>query len=55
MRREPLKAGEGKYLTNGKVHGKQIYLAEGESAEDYKKISKEEYEAIREQEEENEY
>lgn len=45
-----LYADEGKILTNGEVYGKQIYLAEGEKSENYKEISKEEYEIIKEQE-----
>lgn len=35
-----------KVLTNGKTYGTQIFLADGESADDYYEISIEEYEEI---------
>lgn len=44
-------ADEGKVLTNGEIYGKKIYLAEGESADSYYEISKDEYEKIIESEE----
>ena len=33
-------------LTNGEIYGKEIYLAEGVSAEDFYEISDAEYEAV---------
>jgi hypothetical protein len=39
-------ADDNKVLTNGKTYGTQIFLADGESAEDYYEISVEEYEEI---------
>lgn len=44
-------ADDGKVLTNGEVYGKHIYLAEGESAENYHEITDKEYQAIQEEEE----
>lgn len=44
--RTKLIAGEGMVLTNGKNYGTVIFLAEGESAYDYREITKSEYEAI---------
>mgnify|MGYP006994489098 CR=1 FL=1 len=41
-----LYADEGKVLTNGEIYGKEIYLAEGVSAEDFYEISDAEYEAV---------
>ena len=35
-----------KVLTNGKTYGTQIFLADGENADDYYEISVEEYEEI---------
>lgn len=44
--RTKLIAGEGMVLTNGTNYGTVIFLAEGESAYDYREITKSEYEAI---------
>lgn len=49
--RTSIKAKEGYILTNGEVYGTEIFLAEGMSAEDFREISKEEYEAIQAEEE----
>ena len=43
-------ADKGKVLTNGEVYGTEIFLADGESADSYREISREEYEAIEESE-----
>ena len=43
-------ADNGKVLTNGTVYGTEIFLADGESADSYREISREEYEAIEESE-----
>ena len=40
-----LTADEGYVYTNGEVYGSTIYLAEGESADSFRQISREEYEA----------
>ena len=39
-------ADDGKILTNGEIYGKQIFLAEGTSAENFHEITEAEYEAI---------
>jgi hypothetical protein len=44
--RTVLYADDGKVLTNGEIYGTQIFLADGESADDYYEISVEEYEEI---------
>ena len=41
-----LKADEGKILTNGDVFGETIFLAEGQTGEDFHEIAKEEYAEI---------
>ena len=43
-------ADEGKILTNGEIFGTTISLAEGESADKYYEITKDEYEKITEAE-----
>ena len=44
--RKVLYADAGKVLTNGTVYGTRIYLAEGQSAENFYEISAEEYAAV---------
>lgn len=44
--RTVLYAEEGKVLTNGEVYGTQIFLAEGETADNYHEITAEEYETL---------
>ncbi len=39
-------ADDGMVLTNGEIFGKEIYLAEGMSAEDFYEITDAEYEEI---------
>ena len=41
-----LYADEGKILTDGEIYGKQIFLAENKSAEDFYEISEEVYNAL---------
>ena len=45
-----LYAEEGKVLTNGETYGKQIYLAEGVSADSFYEITEQEYAEIEERE-----
>ena len=53
--RTVLRANEGFVYTNGEIYGTTIYLAEGNSADGFYQITKEEYENIlREEEEINE-
>ena len=46
-----LSADEGKVLTNGEIYCKEIYLAEGMSADNFREITDAEYEAIQAQHE----
>lgn len=43
-----LTADEGKVLTDGEIYGKQIFLAEGKSADGYYEIDEEEYKILTE-------
>ena len=42
--RTKLTAGEGMILTNGEIYGTEIFLAEGMNADDFREITREEYE-----------
>lgn len=42
--RTSIKAKEGYILTNGEIYGTEIFLAEGMKAEDFREITREEYE-----------
>lgn len=44
--RKVLYADEGKVLTNGEIHGKVIYLAEGLDESSFYEITEEEYNAM---------
>lgn len=47
-----LKASEGKVLTNGTAYGKTVYLGCTDKAENWYEITQEEYEKIKEEENE---
>ena len=47
-----LYADEGKVLTNGEIYGKQIFLEEGLSGDDFYEISQEVYDTLFSDEEE---
>ena len=46
MERQILIAGNGMVLTNGETFGKEIYLADGVSADSYHEITEAEYEIL---------
>lgn len=48
MDRIILTAEEGKIYTNGEIYGKEIFLAEGTSPDDFYQITEKEYKKIRE-------
>ena len=43
MERKPIVASEGMMLTDGVVYGKEIWLAEGMSSDEFYEITDEEY------------
>lgn len=45
-----LTADEGMYLTNGEAYGKTIVLPESANTEEWREITEEEYEEIRQRE-----
>lgn len=45
-----LTADEGMYLTNGETYGKTIVLPESANTEEWREITEEEYEEIRQRE-----
>ena len=47
--RKIIKATQGHILTNGEVFGTTIYLAEGETGEDFYEITLDEYQRIQEE------
>lgn len=51
MERNVIEASEGMILTDGRIYGSKIYLAEGVSPENFKEITKEEYNLILKEEE----
>ena len=48
--RNILNAGEGKIFTNGEIYGKQIFLADGLSSDDFYEITDAQYREITEAE-----
>ncbi len=44
--RKVLYADEGKYLTNGEVYGKVIFLSEADDMANYTEITDEQYKAL---------
>lgn len=44
--RTSIKAKDGYVLTNGEIFGVEIFLAEGVNAEDFREITREEYEEM---------
>lgn len=53
--RKILKAPEGKYLTDGEIYGKTIYLAEGVDESTFYEIDESELEAIQAEAEAEDY
>ena len=51
MERQILIANDGMVLTNGEIYGKEIYLADGVSADAFYEITQAEYEALMQEEE----
>ena len=47
--RKIIKSTDGHILTNGEVFGTTIYLAEGETGEDFYEITLDEYQRIQEE------
>ena len=50
--RKVLYADEGKYLTNGEVYGKVIFLSETDDMANYTEITHEQYKALADTEDE---